>query len=146
MSLGRGRARREQETFAREREASLRGRIDPFTQRLEGEGGILETQQGIADQFGQIAQGEDPLLAMQRERALGQTQGQLSRTGVTGSAALNQLGRVGQGFEERALAGRNQALQSQAGVLGDIGTTAAILPALDIGAVSAANAGKQAKK
>jgi hypothetical protein len=82
----------------------------------------IGTMGDIAGQFGQFAQGEDPLLAAQRGRAMESVRGQMARQGLGGSSvAMNELGRVESGFDELGLSRRDAALQAQAGMLGGQG-------------------------
>ena len=99
--------------------------LDPFRDALGGVnqgifanqetvGGLADLLSGIGGQFGQFAQGEDPLLAMQREAAAGRLRGNLARQGITGTVAQNELNNLDQGFAQQQLAQRNQNLMSQA--------------------------------
>lgn len=76
------------------------GQLNP--QFLDIAQGLIEQGQGTAP---------NPLIEAQRTRGLGQLQAGLSRRGITGSVAANELSRANQGFNERALAAQNQALQ-----------------------------------
>ena len=100
---------------------SLAGGVDPLT----GEFGVTKglglsgaTLKGIAGKFGQFAEGEDPVLAAQRERALETQRAGLARQGVTGTVAENEAANTRTRFDEMILAQRNQNLLNQANVTG----------------------------
>lgn len=82
-------------------------------------GGIIGNVGDIAGQFGQFAQGFDPVLGAQRDRALNQSRQGLARRGLGGSSiGANEAARINQGFVEQGLARRDQQLGTQAGLLG----------------------------
>lgn len=93
--------------------------INPLIQQNVGVLGQTAQQMGgISQQFGRFAQGEDPVLAAQRTRAMEGVRGQLARRGLGGSSvATNELARINQGFNEQILGRRDVNLQQQAGAL-----------------------------
>ena len=83
----------------------------------------------------------DPLVEAQRARGIGALQTDLTRRGVGGSVALNQIGRANLGFDEQALGQRNEALNTGFG-LQSVGLQNAAAPAaLSIGQLGAERAG-----
>ena len=111
---------------------------------------------GISDQFGQFAQGEDPVIAAQRARSLESGRGLLQRQGITGTNAIDELSKINRGFDESALARRDQQLGTQAALLGGqtslLGTenefrgtalqNLTAIPQLSIAGLNAATAGQ----
>lgn len=103
-------------------------------------GGLNDQLGGIGDRLGAISRDNDPRFAAFREGELGRieaqragalrdTGNQLTRSGVTGSVALNERRKVNRGFdvERRSLTGRlgleelgrgDRALLSRAGIIG----------------------------
>lgn len=108
----------------------------------KGLGGDIGFLGGLRDQFGQLAQGNDPrfaafqqsqfdLLNQQRTAQTEQAQAQLARQGITGSAALNEANKINSQFDlqQRGLAGQlglsqlgrqDRFLTGQAGLTGQI--------------------------
>lgn len=85
---------------------------------------------------------EDPLIAAQREQAISALRGNLSRSGVTGSAALNQEARLGNQFDLASI-GRQDALLEQGVGLGQLRQGNLLAnPALQIGLAGAQQSGQ----
>jgi hypothetical protein len=132
--------------------SSLRPETTPGANAIEQDIGAFRDDLALVNpQLREISQGliargqgteMDPFLNARRGEALEATRGALSRSGVTGSAALNQLNRVNSQYDTAGLGLRDQALQ--AGVQGLQGTSQNNLaPAgLSISAEAARNAGR----
>ncbi len=113
-------------------------------------GGIIGDIGGIAGQFGGFAQGFDPVLDAQRDRALNLSRQQLARRGLEGSSiGANEAARINQGFVEQGLSQRRADLGAQAGLLGQQAGLAEgganlelALPSIDIARTAAENAGQ----
>ena len=128
--------------------------LDPFRQGLPGVrdifGGATSQLGDIAGQFGGFAQGIDPVLSAQRDRALNLSRQQLARRGLGGSSiAANEGARINQGFVEQGLAQRRGDLGAQAGLLGQQAGLAEqglnlelALPAISTAQTAAENAGQ----
>ena len=128
--------------------------LDPFRDALSRSrgifGGAIEGIGGIADQFGEFAQGFDPVLDAQREQALNASRQGLERRGLGGSSVLaNEQARINQGFVTQGLARRDQQLGAQAGLLGqqaglseDAANLELAIPQIEIARTAAENAGR----
>mgnify|MGYP001610481001 CR=1 FL=1 len=113
---------------------------------LKGDIGNLS---GLYGQFGDIALGNDPLLARLKAEGIDTQRGNLARQGITGSVAENEFVRTAQGFDAMNLGRRDMALGSQAGIVGQMSDTrsayaqnAALPKGLDIAELAAKNQGK----
>ena len=121
-----------------------------FTQAADR---LLAESQGVDPRFEQYRQAQLGLLGNQQQQQVGALQGGLARRGITGSAGLNEVSKLNQGFnlQGQALSGQiglqglqrsDQALQDSLGARSAAITQAGFPAGLDIAAVAAQNAGR----
>lgn len=121
-------------------------------QTLQGNADLLgpgDNPNSLYNQWGDIAAGNDPLVAMQRKAALGSAADALAARGISGGAAIGTLSQINNQYDMTALTNRNQALNTQAGLLGQQGQTLGDIlqgdlaaPTLGVAATAAQNAGR----
>ena len=114
---------------------------------------LLGQSQGVDPLFDQYRQAQLGLLGSQQAQQVGALQGGLSRRGITGSAALNEVNKLNQGFNQQGqvlssqiglqgLGRSDQSLQDSLAARAAAITQAGYPAALDIAGLAAANAGK----
>ena len=114
---------------------------------------LLQQSQGVDPLFDQYRQQQLGLLGQQQQQQVGALQANLARRGITGSAGINEVNRLNQGFNQQAgamssqigLQGLGRADQSLQDSLAarSAGITQAGFPAgISIAGLGAENAGK----
>ncbi len=127
------------------------GEQNPFF--MQAADRLLGESQGVDPRFEQYRQAQLGLLGNQQASQVGALQSGLARRGITGSAGINEINKVNQGFnlQGQALSGQiglqglqrsDQALQDSLGARSAAITQAGFPAGLDIAGVAAQNAGK----